>query len=305
MTALLEYEKKCSRCNKSDLVTDAESGELFCAKCGFVINEKVFDNSPERMFSDNATNKVHTGDKTSLTRHDRGLSTIINPINKDSTGKPLSASMKSTLTRLRVWDSRSNVNRPVDRNLQYAFKELLKMKEKLFLSDAIVEKAAYIYRKALEKELVRGRTISSLVAAALFAACRESGTPRTLKEVSNSINITRKNLALCYRLLLRELNLKMPTIDSVSCIARIASNANLSEKTKRHAMKILKKAEDEKIIAGKDPMGMAAAALYVASLETGKSVTQKILAEAAGVTEVTIRNRSKNLKELDLKTNND
>jgi len=171
------------------------------------------------------------------------------------------------------------------------------MKEKLFLSDAIVEKAAYIYRKALEKELVRGRTISSLVAAALYAACRESGTPRTLNDVSSAINITRKNLALCYRLLLRELNLKMPTIDSVSCIARIASNANLSEKTKRHAMKILKKAEDEKISAGKDPMGMAASALYVASLETGKNVTQKILAEASGVTEVTIRNRSKNLKK--------
>ena len=297
MTHHLENEKKCPRCGKNDLVMDIESGELFCAKCGFVINEKVFDNSPERMFSDNAINKVHTGDKTTLTRHDRGLSTIINPINKDSTGKPLSASMKSSLTRLRMWDSRSHVNKPVDRNLQYALKELLKMKEKLFLSDAIVEKAAYIYRKAMEKELVRGRTIPSLIAAALFAACRESGIPRTLKEVSNSINITRKNLALCYRILLKELDLKMPVIDSISCIARIASNANLSEKTKRHAIEILKKAEDEKIIAGKNPMGMAASALYVASLETGKNITQKILAEASGVTEVTIRNRSKNLKK--------
>ena len=297
MTHHLENEKKCPRCGKNDLVMDIESGELFCAKCGFVINEKVFDNSPERMFSDNAINKVHTGDKTTLTRHDRGLSTIINPINKDSTGKPLSASMKSSLTRLRMWDSRSHVNKPVDRNLQYALKELLKMKEKLFLSDAIVEKAAYIYRKAMEKELVRGRTIPSLIAAALFAACRESGIPRTLKEVSNSINITRKNLALCYRILLKELDLKMPVIDSISCIARIASNANLSEKTKRHAIEILKKAEDEKIIAGKNPMGMAASALYVASLETGKNITQKILAEASGVTEVTIRNRCKNLKK--------
>ena len=297
MTQQLKNKEKCSICGKNNLVTDIESGELFCAKCGFVINEKVFDNSPERMFSDNAINKVHTGDKTTLTRHDRGLSTIINPINKDSTGKPLSASMKSSLTRLRMWDSRSHVNKPVDRNLQYALKELLKMKEKLFLSDAIVEKAAYIYRKAMEKELVRGRTIPSLIAAALFAACRESGIPRTLKEVSNSINITRKNLALCYRILLKELDLKMPVIDSISCIARIASNANLSEKTKRHAIEILKKAEDEKIIAGKNPMGMAASALYVASLETGKNITQKILAEASGVTEVTIRNRCKNLKK--------
>jgi len=298
MTQQLKNKEKCSICGKNSIVTDIESGELFCAKCGFVINEKVFDNSIGRIFLDNPINKIHTGDKTTLTRHDGGLSTIINPINKDSTGKPLSASMKSSITRLRIWDSRSRAKDSTDRNLQYAFKELLKMKEKLFLSDVIVEKAAYIYRKAMEKELVKGRTISSLIAAALYAACRESGTPRTLKEVSNSINIKRKNLALCYRLLVKELDLKMPVIDSVSCIAKIASNANLSEKTKRHAMKILKKAEEEKILAGKDPMGMAASALYVASLEKGENITQKILAEAAGVTEVTIRIRSKNLKNL-------
>ena len=300
MTHYLENEKKCPRCGKNDLVMDIESGELFCAKCGFVINEKVFDNSPERMFSDNAINKVHTGDKTTLTRHDRGLSTIINPINKDSTGKPLSASMKSSLTRLRMWDSRSHVNKPVDRNLQQALKELLKMKEKLSLSDFIVENAAYIYRKALEKELIRGRTIPSLIAAALFAACRESGIPRTLKEVSNSINIKRKTLANCYRILVKELDLKMPIIDSTSYIAKIASIANLSEKTKRHAIEILKKAAEEKILAGKDPVGMAASALYVASLETGEHSTQKTLAQAGGITEVTIRNRCKNLKKLSL-----
>ncbi len=296
MTHLHENEEKCSRCGKNNLITDIESGELLCSKCGFVINEKVMDNNRGRMFPDNAENKLHMGDKTSLTRHDRGLSTIINPINKDSTGKPLSAAMKSSLTRLRTWDSRSKA-RPIDRNLQYAFKELLKMKEKLFLSNVIIENAAYIYRKAMEKQLVRGRTISSLIAASLYAACRETGTPRTLNDVSGSINITRKNLALCYRLLLRELDLKMPVVDSVSCIAKIASNTNLSEKTKRHAMKILKKAEDEKISAGKDPMGMAASALYVASLEKGESITQKTLAEASGVTEVTIRNRCKNLKK--------
>ena len=300
MTHQLENEEKCSRCGKNNLITDIESGELFCTKCGCVINEKVFDYGPERMFSDNAVSKVHTGDKTSLTRHDGGLSTIINPINKDSTGKPLSAAMKSSLTRLRIWNSRSQASRPMDRNLQYALKELLKMKEKLFLSNAIIENAAYIYRKALEKQLVRGRTISSVIAASLYAACRESGTQRTLKEVSNSINIKRKNLAQCYRLLLRELDLKMPVIDSVSYIAKIASNANLSEKTKRHAIKILKKAEEENIIAGKDPAGMAASALYIASLETGHSITQKIVADAGGVTEVTIRNRCKHLKKLKL-----
>jgi transcription initiation factor TFIIB len=174
------------------------------------------------------------------------------------------------------------------------------MKEKLSLSDAIVEKAAYIYRKALEKKLVRGRSISALIAAALYAACRESGTPRTIKEVSNSIDIRRRDLALCYRLLLQELELKMPVADSVQCIARIASQAGLSEKTKRHAMKILKKAEENQGLSGKDPMGLAASSLYLASLKIGEKISQKQVAVASGVTEVTIRNRCKGLKLLDI-----
>ncbi len=300
MTQQLQNKEKCPRCGKNNLVTDNESGEFFCGKCGFVIDERVSNSSPERTFSDSNTNKSRTGDRTSLTRHDQGLSTIINPINKDSSGKPLSASMKITLKRLRTWDSRSRTHNSVDKNLQQALSELLKMKEKLSLSDAIVEKAAYIYRKSMEKKLVKGRSISSLIAAALYAACRESGTPRTLNEISNSINIKRKSLAVCYRMIIKELDLKMPVVDSISCIAKIASSAGLSEKAKRHAMKLLKKAEEEQILAGKDPMGMAASALYLASLETGENIGQRILAQAGGITEVTIRNRCKNLRELSI-----
>jgi len=300
MTQQLQNKQKCPRCGKNNLVTDPESSELFCAKCGFVIDERVSNFGPERKFSDDTVNKSRTGDRTSLTRHDQGLSTIINPINKDSSGNPLSASMKTSIKRLRIWDSRSRTNTSVDKNLQRALGELLKMKEKLSLSDAIVEKAAYIYRKAIEKKLVKGRSISSLIAAALYAACRESGTPRTLNEISNSINIKRKNLAVCYRMILKELDLKMPVVDSISCIAKIASSANLSEKTKRYAIKLLKKAEEEKILAGKDPMGMAASALYLASLEKGENVGQRTLALAGGITEVTIRNRCKNLRELSI-----
>jgi len=300
MTQQLQNKEKCPRCGKNNLVTDIESSELFCAKCGFVIDERVSNFGPERRFSDDTTNKSRTGDRTSLTRHDQGLSTIINPINKDSSGNPLSASMKTSLKRLRIWDSKSRTNRSVDKNLQQALGELLKMKEKLSLSDAIVEKAAYIYRKAIEKKLVKGRSISSLIAAALYAACRESGTPRTLNEISNSINIKRKNLAVCYRMILKELDLKMPVVDSISCIAKIASSADLSEKAKRYAIKLLKKAEEEKILAGKDPMGMAASALYLASLETCENVGQRTLALAGGITEVTIRNRCKNLRELSI-----
>lgn len=294
----LSKKQGCPRCGKTKIITDEETGEMFCGKCGFVITDRVENSGPERTFSDSGASKSRTGDRTSLTRHDQGLSTIINPLNKDSSGNPLSSSMKSSIKRLRVWDSRSRTKDSADRNLQHALGELLKMKEKLSLSDPIVEKAAYIYRKALEKKLVRGRSISALIAATLYAACRESGTPRTLNDVSSSINITRKNLAICYRLIVKELDLKMPVVDSVQCIARIASQIGLSEKTKRHAMKLLKKAEQDKIVSGKDPMGLAASALYLASLETGENTTQKTLALAAGVTEVTIRNRCKSLKSL-------
>ncbi|AFS82383.1 transcription initiation factor IIB [Candidatus Nitrosopumilus sediminis] len=289
-------EIKCPRCGKNTLVTDVESSEVFCSNCGIVVEEKVDDGRPERRFADSPVIKSHTGDKTSLTRHDRGLSTMINPFNKDSTGNPLSTSMKLSMTRLRKWDSRSRVKTSTDRNLQQALLELLKMKEKLSLPDAIAEKASYIYRKALEKKLVRGRSISSLVAASLYAACRESETPRTLREVAATIGIKRKEISATYRLIFKELDLKMPVIDSVSCIAKIASNAELSEKTKRHAIKILKNAEKQNALAGKHPMGVAASALYLACINLEENRTQKDIADAAGITEVTIRNRCKNLK---------
>jgi transcription initiation factor TFIIB len=240
--------------------------------------------------------RSRTGVPTSLAMHDMGLATIIGPTDRDATGKPLSASMRSTIERLRTWDSRSQVHEPIDRNFRQAFSELDRLKDKLAVGDAVIEKAAYIYRKALDKNLVRGRSISALIAASLYAACRDTETPRTLKDVGHSSNIKRKDIARCYRLLLRELGLRMPVVDPIKCIARIASKAGLSEKTKREATKILKTAEEIKISAGKDPMGLAAAALYVACVTNGENKTQRDVAEAAGVTEVTIRNRYKGLK---------
>ncbi len=291
-------KEKCPRCGKGVLVTDGNTGEKFCAKCGFVLTEKVSESGPEwRSFSkEEHEGRSRAGVPTSLAMHDMGLATIIGPTNRDATGKPLSASMKSTIERLRTWDSRSQVHEPVDRNFRQAFSELDRLKDKLAVGDAVIEKAAFIYRKALEKGLVRGRSISALIASALYAACRDTETPRTLKDVGNASNIKRKDIARCYRLLLRELSLKMPVVNPVNCVSRIASIAGLSEKTKREATKILRTAEELKISAGKDPMGLAAAALYVACVTNGESKTQRDVAEAAGVTEVTIRNRYKGLK---------
>ena len=289
---------KCIRCGKSSLLTDGVTGEQFCSKCGFVISEKVNESGPEwRSFStQGGVDTARTGAPTSLTIHDKGLSTVINPANKDATGRPLSSSMKSTITRLRTWDSRSQSNVSEDRNLKQALTELNRLKDKLAVSSNILEKAAYLYRKALEKKLVRGRSISSMIAASLYAACRDAETPRTLNDVADAANVKRKDISKCYRLLHKELELKMPVVDSTQLIARISSKLEIPEKIKRYAVKVLQEAQERKESAGKDPMGLAATALYLSCVKNEVPITQRDLAEAAGVTEVTIRNRYKGLK---------
>jgi len=292
-------QPKCPSCGKPKMVTDENSGELFCAVCGFVINEKLEDTGAEwRTFSNEASNRTRVGAGTSITMHDMGLSTIIGVANKDSTGKPLSASMRSSIERLRTWDSRSQAHSSADRNLRHAMNEMGKLKDKLALGDAVIEKGAYIYRKAMEKKLVRGRSVQGLVAACLYAACRNTQTPRTLDDIADGINIRRKDVARCYRLIFRELELKMPVFDPVRGVSRIASIVNLSEKTKRKAITILNQARKFGEIAGKDPMGIAAAALYLACITTGESKSQKDISMASGVTEVTIRNRCAGLRKI-------
>ena len=300
MAQQIASKQRCPRCGKNTIITDMEIAELICGRCGYVVSERLENPGPERRsFPDDRMNRERTGVGTSLAIHDQGLSTVINPTNRDSTGKPLSSSMKMTLKRLRTWDKRSQSDR-IDRNFKQAFSELNRLKDKLAISDAVIEKAAYIYRKALEKKLVRGRSIPAMIGAALYAACRDTETPRTLNDITAAINIKRKDLTACYRLLVKELGLKMPVVDSVQCIARIASKAGLSEKTKRYAVKILKKAKQNEISAGKDPMGLAASALYISNTRMGMKCSQKIIAQAAGITEVTVRNRCQGLKLLDI-----
>ena len=290
---------KCPSCGGKKIVSDQDTGELFCGKCGFVITDKIADTGAEwRSFANDESNRARTGAGTSLTMHDMGLSTIIGAANKDATGKPLSASVKSSIERLRTWDSRSQAHSSADRNLRQALNEMNKLKDKLALTNAVIEKAAFIYRKAMEKKLVRGRSIQGLVAACLYASCRTTETPRTLDDIANGINIKRKDVARCYRLIYRELELKMPVVDPIKGVSRIASNAGLGEKTKREAISILNEAKRTYITAGKDPMGIAAAALYLACISTGEVKSQKDISIASGVTEVTIRNRCAGLRKM-------
>jgi len=279
-------------------VTDNPRGELVCGSCGFVMREKAVEAGPEwRSFSsDESDNKSRTGSPTSITMHDMGLATVIGGLNKDASGKSLSGSMKSTVERLRTWDRRSQVQESADRNLRQALSELRRYSDKLAVSEAVTERAAYFYRKALERNLVRGRSITSIMAASLYAACRDMEVPRTLKDVAAVSNVKRKDLARSYRLLIKEMDIRMPVADPLRCVSKIASRSGLSEKTQRRAREILIRAKQARITAGKDPMGFAASALYVACTLEGEGKTQKDVAEAAGVTEVTIRNRYKGLR---------
>jgi len=295
----------CSICGKAKgktVIIDPESGEIICSNCGMVISDKVQDMSrPEwRAFSAEEVNdRCRTGAPTSLARHDRGLYTIIGKTDKDGAGHKLDASTYSTIKSLRAWDFRTQSRTATAINFIQAFNALDVLTDKLALPDAVVEKTAYIYRKVQKRGLVRGRTITALLAASAYIACREIGIPRSLRDIASASNIKRKHLAKAYRLLLVELDLKVPLVDQMKCIAKVANIANLSEKTKRQAISIMNEVrKDETLLLsdGKNPMGFAATILYLSSINIGENITQNDIAQAAGVTEVTLRNRLKDLK---------
>jgi transcription initiation factor TFIIB len=291
----------CSICknNNARIITDPESGEIVCNSCGIVISDKIQDiTRPEQQaFSlEEVNNKSRTGTPTSLARYDMGLATIIGKDDRDASGRKIDAEMRSRMNRLRTWDLRAHVHTSSERNLIQAFDELDILKDKLALSDAIVEKSAYIYRKVLHRGLVRGRTTLGIMAAATYAGCREMETPWTLKDIATASNLKRKDIARNYRMLLSELDFKVPNADPIKCIVKVANKANLSENAKRRAISIMKDIIKNEIPAGKNPMGIAATALYISCLKNGENKTQTQIARAAGITDVTVRNRLKELR---------
>jgi transcription initiation factor TFIIB len=287
----------CPVCKNGRQIADPESGELVCSDCGLVFSEKATENRPEwRNFGSENNDRARTGSPVSLAKHDMGLNTVIGNINKDSSGQNIEPSMHSTMRRLRIYDFRSQVHTSTDRNLMRAFGELGRQRDKLGLSDAMIDKTAYIYRKALVKGLVKGRSTSSIMAAAIYIACREMGAARSLKDIGEITDVRPKAISRSYMILIQQLEIMMPVIDPMKCIAKIANKANLSEKSKRMAIDTMKDLVNTQIPAGKRPMSLAATILYLSCMRNDEAVTQKDLAEAAGVTEVTIRNRIKDLR---------
>jgi transcription initiation factor TFIIB len=289
----------CDMCNSGRMVTDPESAEVVCGSCGLVSPDKAMESRAEwtTFESDNrSSGRQRVGSPNSLAFHDMGLSTIISNQNKDSSGHTLNAFVNTSMQRLRTWDARSRSNISGHRNLMRAFNELDRLKDKLGLTDAIVEKAAYIYRKAEEKQMIKGRSVSAIIAAAIYMACRELGAPKSLREMTETSQVKPKALTHYYRLLALELDIKVPLIEPSKFIARIANKSAISEKTKRIAVATMEEITKNELSAGKNPVGLAATVLYLSCLASNENRTQMSIAASAGVTEVTIRNRFKDLK---------
>src|SRR5919198_1543280 len=294
-------QTSCSICDRTDkIVTDPESGEIICSNCGMVILDKVEDTShlERHIFTGGGQideTRARTGAPTSLARYDMGLATVMGKGNRDATGTKIDPLISSTMQRLRKWDFKVQIKTRSDRNLKEAFELLDTLKDKLGLSYAVIENTAYLYRKAQQRKFLRGRTISSVICAATYIACRDRGVSKTMKDIAAASNVKQKNIARTYRQLMLELDYKVPSIDPLKCVTKVANKAKLAEKTKRHAINIMQKVTENEISAGKEPMGLAATVLYISSIKTGENISQKEISSAAGVTEVTIRNRFKDL----------
>ena len=293
-----DYDVKCQldACKTYPAITDSERGEVVCGGCGLILVQNIADTSYESngYTQEDFMKLTRTGPATSLTMHDKGLSTVIGN-NKDSTGKALSSKTKYEFNRLRTWDQRSKSRKTA--TLSKAFTLLHGMKTKLGIPDNVVENAAYIYRKTVSAKLTRGRTMASLVSASLYAACRENNIPRTLDDIAEAGNVERRILSRDLRTIIKKLGLNLNQYDTASFISKISNNMNLKEKTKRDAFEILQRCEKEQITAGKHPVAQAAASLYISCIMNGEKISQKKFSVESGVSDVTIRNRAVLIKK--------
>ena len=283
-------------CKTYPTITDSDRGEMFCGGCGLVLLQNMSDISHENngYTQEDFMKLARTGPASSLTMHDKGLSTVMSA-NKDSLGNTLSNKTKFEFKRLRIWDQRSKSRNTA--TLSKAFTLLNAMKTKLGISNNVVESAAYIYRKAVDAKMTRGRTTVSLISASLYAACRENNAPRTLDDIAAAGNVERRILSRDLRTIVKKLGLTLKQYDTTSFISKISNDMKLKEKTKRDAFNLLKKCEREMITAGKHPVAQAAASLYIACILNGEKISQKKLSMEAGISEVTIRNRSELIKK--------
>jgi transcription initiation factor TFIIB len=289
----------CPACGSERLLRDYQHGTLICGSCGLVVRDKIMDRGPEwRAFDqEQREQRGRVGAPMTYTIHDKGLSTMIDWRNRDSHGKDLTPKRRAQIYRLRKWQRRIRVSDAMERNLAFALSELDRMASHLGLPRSVRETAAVIYRRAVEKHLIRGRSIEGVAAAALYAACRENKVPRTLDEIADVSRVSKKEIGRSYRFIARELLIHLSPTSPIDYVSRFGSELGLSGEAQSKAIDLLKKASKEGLTSGRGPTGVAAAAIYIASVMSGERRTQRDVADVARVTEVTVRNRYKELCE--------
>ncbi|WP_254767856.1 transcription initiation factor IIB [Salinilacihabitans rarus] len=290
-----EQERERERCPECGgrLVSDAEHAETVCEECGLVVEEGEIDRGPEwRAFdASEKDEKSRVGAPTTNMMHDQGLSTNIGWQDKDAYGKALSSRQRQKMQRLRTWNERFRTRDSKERNLKQALGEIDRMASALGLPENVRETASVIYRRALNEDLLPGRSIEGVATAALYAAARQAGTPRSLDEIAAVSRVEKDEIARTYRYVVRELGLEVQPADPESYVPRFASGLDLSEETERRARDLLRTAKEKGVHSGKSPVGLAAAAVYAAALLTNEKVTQNDVSDVANISEVTIRNR--------------
>ena len=283
-------------CKKNEMITDAYTGEIACGSCGIVSSDQIVDQGSESVGSNpnDYMNNSRVGAKRSLKMIDMGLSTIIEAKDRDVTGKPLSLENRRMFYRLRMWD-RNSRSAASSKSFQKAFILLDAISSKLGLPESVVEETAYLFRKIAARKILAGRSTSAMLCATIYITCRITDTPRTLQDVVEAGNIKKKVLQRTYRFLAKELDLSPEAYSPSEFVTRIAKGLTLSEKTQRLAFKILDLCAKKQVSTSKNPMAMAAAAVYLASTITGESVSQLKISKISGISAVTIRERKKEI----------
>ncbi|MBI1970699.1 transcription initiation factor IIB [Candidatus Woesearchaeota archaeon] len=289
---MMTYVKKCPECSGINLFHNKDRGEVICKDCGLVVEDKMvdFDQEWREFDSEESEKRRRTGAPMTYTQYDQGLGT---EVGQKADLYRLEGKDKNKFFRLRKWQYR--ISTAIERNLKLALAELKRVSSYLKLPKSVEEEAARIYTLAVQRGLVRGRSMESVVAGSLYAACRRHDVPRTLDELSEASGIEKKEVGRTYRFVTRELGINILPSNPADYIARFASSLKLSAETQSQAIEILESAQKEELTSGRGPTGIAAASLYVSALIHGEKRTQREVADVAGVTEVTIRNRYKEL----------
>ncbi|MFC6974230.1 transcription initiation factor IIB family protein [Halomicroarcula sp. GCM10025709] len=291
-------ETACPECSGT-LVMDDEHGETVCQDCGLVVETDEIDRGPEwRAFdASEKDEKSRVGAPTTNMMHDKGLSTNIDWRDKDAYGNSLSGKQRQKMQRLRKWNERFRTRDSKERNLKQALGEIDRMASALGLPENVRETASVIYRRALDENLLPGRSIEGVSTSSVYAAARQAGVPRSLDEITEVSRVEKSEIARTYRYVVRELGLEVAPADPESYVPRFASSLELSDEAEHRARQLLQNAKEQGVHSGKSPVGLAAAAVYAAALLTNEKTTQAAVSEVADISEVTIRNRYHELLE--------